>query len=91
MLYIHVHITYVQTSESNVHSMVVLLFYYYIVSDTDLVSDLTPWYCVQFRQIMEIITYELEGNCDFSSNNNIWARFYEFLWRLFRILLSYFY
>ena len=26
---------------------------------------------------------ELEGNCDFSSNNNIWARFYEFLWRPF--------
>ena len=30
-------------------------------------------------------------NCDFSSNNNIWARFYEFLWRPFRILLGYFY
>ena len=26
---------------------------------------------------------KLEGNCDFSSNNNIWARFYEFLWRPF--------
>ena len=30
-------------------------------------------------------------NCDFSSNNDIWARFYEFLWPPFRILLGYFY
>ena len=30
-------------------------------------------------------------NCDFSSNNNIWASFYEFLWRPFSILLVYFY
>ena len=30
-------------------------------------------------------------NCDFSSNNNIWARFYEILWPPFRILLGYFY
>ena len=22
--------------------------------------------------------YKLEGNCDFSSNNNVWTRFYEF-------------
>ena len=30
-------------------------------------------------------------NCDFSSNNNIWARFYEFLWWPFWIWLGYFY
>ena len=30
-------------------------------------------------------------DCDFSSNNNIWARFYEFLWRSFWISLGYFY
>ena len=35
--------------------------------------------------------FKLDMNCDFSSNNNIWARFYEFLWRPFRILLGYFY
>ena len=34
---------------------------------------------------------ELDRNCDFSSNNNILARFYEFLWRQFWILLGYFY
>ena len=34
---------------------------------------------------------KLDMNCDFPSNNNIWARFYEFLWRPFRILLGYFY
>ena len=27
-------------------------------------------------------------NCDFSSNDNIWARFYEFLWRPFWIVLG---
>ena len=32
-----------------------------------------------------------EENCDFSSNKIIWARFYEFLWRPFWILLVYFY
>ena len=30
-------------------------------------------------------------NCDFSSNNNIWARFYEFLWWPYWIWLGYFY
>ena len=34
---------------------------------------------------------QLEENCDFSSNKIIWARFYEFLWRPFWILLGYFY
>ena len=33
----------------------------------------------------------LDMNFDFSSNNNIWARFYEFLWRPFWIWLGYFY
>ena len=33
----------------------------------------------------------LDWNCDFSSSNNIWARFYEFLWRPLKILLGYFY
>ena len=35
--------------------------------------------------------YKLDMYCDFSSNNNIWARFNEFLWRPFRILLGYFF
>ena len=26
------------------------------------------------------IQFELDMNCDFSSNNNIWAWFYEFSW-----------
>ena len=26
---------------------------------------------------------ELDMNCDFSSNNDIWARFYKFLWQPF--------
>ena len=34
---------------------------------------------------------KLDMNCDFSSNNNIWARFYEFLWQPFSILMGYFY
>ena len=33
---------------------------------------------------------ELEENCDFSSKNNVWTRFYEFLSRPFWILLAYF-
>ena len=33
---------------------------------------------------------KLDINCDFSSNNNIWAWFYEFLWLSFWILLGYF-
>ena len=33
----------------------------------------------------------LDMNCDFSSNNNICARFYEFFWRPFWIWLGYFY
>ena len=34
---------------------------------------------------------KLDMNCDFSSNKNIWARFYEFLWWPFWILLGNFY
>ena len=34
--------------------------------------------------------WKLEMNFDFSSNNNIWARFYQLLWPPFRILLGYF-
>ena len=33
---------------------------------------------------------ELDMNCDFSSNINIWAWFYEFSWRPFWFLFSYF-
>ena len=25
------------------------------------------------------VKFELEGNCDFSTNNNVWTKFYEFL------------
>ena len=51
---------------------------------------------MQFNIGMKIIllndlSIKLDMNCDFSSNNNIWARFSEFLWRPFQILLGYFY
>ena len=41
-------------------------------------------------ELYEQLYWQLDMNCEFSSNNNIWARFYEFLWRPFWIWLGYF-
>ena len=34
---------------------------------------------------------QLEGNCDFSSNNNIWAMFYDILAAIFNFVGSFYY
>ena len=50
----------------------------------------SPNNLIGFNRMAWMSTFELDMNCDFSSNNNIWAGLYEFLWRPFWILLGYF-